>query len=374
MTLSTKQTIPLLDLQAQYYPMKDKILEKMTQVFNSKGFINGPEVDALEEKIAPYCDSRYAIGVSSGSDALIVAMMALEIGPGDEVITTPFSFFSTAGSIARVGATPVFCDIDPDTFNIDVSQIAAKITPKTRAIMPVHLFGQCADMDPITSLASQHNLAVIEDAAQAIGATYKGKKAGSFGTVGCFSFFPSKNLGACGDAGIVTTNDEALYTKIKSLRMHGETQRYHHKYIGGNFRIDALQAAILSIKLDYLDDQHAGRRKNAAFYQQHLTKTGIQKPVIHPECQSIYNQYTLRVNHRDAFKAHLQSHTVGHNVYYPIPLHLQECFAYLGYKKGDFPHSEQAALSVISLPIYSELQQDQLLYICDTIHAYEPPA
>ena len=375
MSTQTKTTVPLLDLNAQYEPMKESILKKMEEVFDSKCFINGPEVKQLEEKVAPYCDSSYAVGVSSGSDALIIALMALNIGAGDEVITSPFTFFATAGSIARVGATPVFCDINPDTFNIDTDKIEALITENTKAIMPVHLFGQCADMDAILRIAKQHDLQVIEDAAQAIGSEYTFKngstqKAGSMGTIGCFSFFPSKNLGACGDGGIVTTQDKALYEKLSSLRMHGETQRYHHKYVGGNFRLDAMQAAILNIKLDYLDGQHEGRIQNASFYNSHL-EARFNKPVISEQCKSIYNQYTIKTSERDALQAHLNKHNIGNNIYYPIPLHLQECFAYLGYKQGDFPESEKAAQTVLSLPIYSELSQQQLQHVVDTLNAFE---
>ncbi len=374
MSTKTILNVPLLDLQAQYEPIKDLIIDKMIATFDSKYFINGPEVTKLEEKISAYCGTKHAVGVSSGSDALIAAMMALDIGPGDEVITTPFSFFATAGSIARVGATPVFCDIDSATFNIDPAQIESKITGKTKAIMPVHLFGQCADMDSILGIASKYNLYIIEDAAQGIGATYKTatgdiKKAGNLGTVGCFSFFPSKNLGACGDAGIMTTNDTDLYEKLKSIRMHGETQRYHHKYIGGNFRIDALQAGILSIKLDYLDGQHQGRQANAQFYNENLIDS-IKKPVIDDRCTSIYNQYTLTVENRDELKQYLTDNTIGNNIYYPIPLHLQECFGYLNHKVGDFPNAEAAAQTVISIPIFSELTVEQKTYIVDKLNHF----
>ncbi len=373
MSTHTKTTVPLLDLNAQYEPIKDKILAKLTATFDSKCFINGPEVDLLENKIKAYCDVPYAIGVSSGSDALLISMMALDIKHGDEVITSPFTFFATAGSIARTGATPVFCDINPQTFNIDPEQIESKITPQTKAIIPVHLFGQCADMTPILDIANRHNIAVIEDAAQAIGATYNisgtPQKAGSMGTFGCFSFFPSKNLGAMGDGGIVTTSDKALYEKVKSLRMHGETTRYHHKYIGGCFRLDAIQAGILSIKLEYLDNQHNGRRKNAEFYNNLLSDI-IQTPVIHEKCTSIYNQYTLRTSNRDKLKDYLSEHTIGNNIYYPIPLHLQECFEYLGYKEGDFPHSEAAAKEVLSIPVFSELSSDQRTYTANHIRSF----
>jgi len=371
---TTLTNVPLLDLDRQYDPIKDEIKNTLLDVFEQKRFINGPEVTELEKQIVSYTGANYAIGVSSGSDALIVSLMALDIGYEDEVITTPFSFFATAGSISRVGAIPVFCDINPDTFNIDPNQIESKITSKTKAIMPVHLFGQCADMEAIQAIAKKHNLAIIEDAAQALGSQYifsdgRTQKAGTLGTVGCFSFFPSKNLGACGDAGIVTTNDEALYEKIKCLRMHGETQRYHHKFVGGNFRLDTIQAAVLIIKLKHLEEQHQGRQANAAYYNENLSAT-IQKPVILPKSPSIYNQYTLKTERRDEFKEYLTENTIGNNIYYPIPLHLQECFEYLKYQKGDFPEAEKAATSVISLPIFSELTSDELNYVCQHVNQF----
>ncbi|RAP28303.1 transcriptional regulator [Candidatus Marinamargulisbacteria bacterium SCGC AG-414-C22] len=371
MTQTTIQKVPLLDLNAQYDPIKDQIKETLLTIFDSKQFINGPAVAELEANIAAYTGASYAIGVSSGSDALIVALMALNIGPGDEVITTPFSFFATAGCISRVGATPVFCDIDENTFNIDPSKIEDLITDNTKAIMPVHLFGQCADMDPILAIAQKYECPVIEDAAQAIGATYTSytgetKSAGSMGTIGCFSFFPSKNLGACGDGGVVTTNDEVLYNKIKSLRNHGEVTRYHHQFVGGNFRLDTIQAAILNIKLPLLDAQHEGRRRNGQFYNEQLGGK-YQIPVIHEKCQTIYNQYTLKVENRDEFQAHLNKHHIGNNIYYPIPLHLQECFESLGYKEGDFPVAEKCAKQVISLPVFSELTHPQLTYITSNL-------
>jgi dTDP-4-amino-4,6-dideoxygalactose transaminase len=371
---TTLTNVPLLDLDRQYDPIKDEIKNTLLDVFEQKRFINGPEVTELEKQIVSYTGANYAIGVSSGSDALIVSLMGLDIGYEDEVITTPFSFFATAGSISRVGAIPVFCDINPDTFNIDPNQIESKITSKTKAIMPVHLFGQCADMEAIQAIAKKHNLAIIEDAAQALGSQYifsdgRTQKAGTLGTVGCFSFFPSKNLGACGDAGIVTTNDEALYEKIKCLRMHGETQRYHHKFVGGNFRLDTIQAAVLVIKLKHLEEQHQGRQANAAYYNKNLSAT-IQKPVILPKSPSIYNQYTLKTERRDEFKEYLTENTIGNNIYYPIPLHLQECFEYLKYQKGDFPEAEKAATSVISLPIFSELTSDELNYVCQHVNQF----
>ncbi|MAH81570.1 MAG: transcriptional regulator [Rickettsiales bacterium] len=373
MNTLTKQKIPLLDLNAQYENIKEEVKSKLLEIFDSKWFINGPEVDALEENIARYCNVKYAVGVSSGSDALIVALMTLNIGQNDEVITTPFSFFATAGSISRVGAKPIFCDINPDTFNIDPDQIESKITSRTKAIMPVHLFGQCADMDKITKIANKHNLSIIEDAAQAIGSSYISenglKKAGSFGDIGCFSFFPSKNLGACGDGGVITTNNEELFHKIKSLRNHGEVKRYHHQYVGGNFRLDAIQAAVLNIKINHLDKQHEGRKKNANFYNKNLSEA-TNKPIIFEKCNTIYNQYTLKVKNRDNFQQYLNDFTIGNNIYYPIPLHLQECFKSLKYKEGDFPNAEKAAKEVISLPIYSELTTEQLEYVSQVVNNY----
>ncbi|RAP29454.1 transcriptional regulator [Candidatus Marinamargulisbacteria bacterium SCGC AG-343-D04] len=374
MTKTETQNIPLLDIHAQDAPIKDRILKKIHDMFDKKQFINGPEVSELEDKLKNYCETQFSVGVSSGSDALIISLMALNIGHHDEVITTPFSFFATAGSIARVGAKPVFCDIDPKTFNIDPLNIEEKITENTKAIMPVHLFGQCADMDPIIEIAKKYNLYIIEDAAQAIGSSYNTnstqiKKAGNLGTIGCFSFFPSKNLGGCGDGGAVTTNDEELYQKLKSLRMHGETQRYHHKFIGGNFRLDTLQAGILSIKLDYLNKQHEGRMKNAEYYNKHLHPSVI-KPFINEKCTSIFNQYTLQSKDRDTLKSYLTDHTIGNNIYYPIPLHLQECFHYLNHKEGDFPYAEKAAKEVLSIPVFSELSTDQLDYVIHHINHF----
>lgn len=367
----TKQRIPLLDLQAQYEPIKDDVMAAIQSVFDSKQFIMGPAITGLEEAIAQYCETTYALGVSSGTDALILALMALNIGPGDEVITTPFTFFATGGSIARVGAVPVFVDIEPDTYTIDSTKIEAAITSKTKAIMPVHLFGQLADMDAIMAIAKQHNLVVIEDAAQAIGATYKGKKAGSIGDVGCFSFFPSKNLGACGDGGMVTTNNPELYEKMHVLRVHGAKPQYVHHVIGGNFRLDAMQAAILRVKLPHLESQHDGRIANAKYYDTHL-QGPFTKPVNKYNGRMIYNQYTIQVDDakRDALKIHLESHTVGCAIYYPIPLHVQACFSNLGYTNGDCPVAELAAKSVLSLPIYSELSQDQLAYVVETVNAF----
>ena len=367
----TKQVVPLLDLQAQYAPIQADVMAAIQGVFDSKQFIMGPHIEGLESEIAAYCGTTHALGVSSGTDALILALMALDIGPGDEVITTPFTFFATGGSISRVGAVPVFVDIEPDTYNIDPTKIEASITPKTKAIMPVHLFGQVADMDAIMAIANQNNLFVIEDAAQAIGATYKGKPAGSIGDIGCFSFFPSKNLGACGDGGMVTTNNPDLYEKMHVLRVHGAKPVYVHHVIGGNFRLDSMQAAILRVKLPHLESQHDGRIANAQYYDAHLNGP-FTKPSRKHDGRMIYNQYTIQVADakRDALKAHLHNHTVGCAIYYPIPLHLQACFAQLGYQAGDCPVAERAATSVLSLPIYSELNSDQLAYVVETVNQF----
>jgi len=370
---ATVEKIPMLDLNMQYAPIRDEVLKAFEEVFDSKQFIQGPKVVALEAAISDYCGAKHAIGVSSGTDALLVAMMAMGIGPGDEVITTPFTFFATVGSIVRLGATPVFVDIDPDTLNIDAKQIDAKITEKTVAIMPVHLFGQMADMDPIMTLARDDNLLGIEDAAQAIGARYKSQdgkeyRAGTMGDVGCFSFFPSKNLGCCGDGGMVTTNDTKLYEKISSLRTHGATRKYYHDLVGGNFRLDPLQAAVLLVKLPHLDDQHEGRRKNADYYTKALSGQ-VKTPSVQDGNYMIFNQYTIQSPKRDALQAALTEAQIGNAIYYPVPLHLQNCFSNLGYKQGDMPVAEQASQSVLSIPIYPDLTQAQQDRIIKTIQS-----
>ncbi len=372
MTTDTITNVPLLDLQAQYEPIKDDVLAAITEVFQSKQFIQGPKVVALETMIKDYCGANHAIGVSSGTDALIVSLMAMGIGHGDEVITTPFTFFATAGSIHRVGAKPVFVDIDPDTYNLNVDQIESKITPNTKAIMPVHLFGQMADMAPIMALAKAHNLYVIEDAAQAIGAKQQvngeWQSAGTLGDVGCFSFFPSKNLGCCGDGGVVTTNDDALAEKIRLFRTHGAKQKYYHEFVGGNFRLDPMQAAVLCVKLPHLNQQHDGRRAHADAYNAALTT--VKTPVEANGNWMIYNQYTVRTNRRDALIDHLNNRNIGNAVYYPLSLHLQDCFSYLGYSSGDFPEAEAASKEVVSLPVYSELSNAQRQYVIDAINAF----
>lgn len=373
--------VPLLDLKAQYQTIKDEVVPAVNEVLESQYFILGPKVVELEKKVSAYSDVPYAAGVSSGSDALLVALMALDIQPGDEVITTPFTFFSTAGVISRLNATPVFVDIDPVTYNIDPAKIESAVTRKTKAIIPVHLYGQCADMDPLIEIAEKYNIAIIEDAAQSIGAEYKGKKAGSMGEIGIFSFFPSKNLGGCGDGGMVVTRDESLYKKLKILRVHGSEPKYYHKYVGGNFRLDALQAAVLIVKLKYLDLWSEGRRKNADYYNQKLEETGlIERGLVQPpeavyeksgdKNHHIYNQYTIRVKDRDNLRDYLKKLDIGTEIYYPLPLHLQECFKDLGYLKGDFPEAEKASEEVLSLPIYPELNQEQKEYIIQKISEY----
>ena len=360
--------VPLLDLKAQFAPIKEEIMAEVNAVFDSQYFILGPTVANFEKECAEYIGAKFAVGVSSGTDALIIALMALDIKPGDEIITTPYTFFATAGSIARLGAKPVFVDIDPETYNIDAGKIEAVITDKTKAIIPVHLYGQCVDIDPIIEIAKKNNLHIIEDAAQAIGSKNKNRDAGTFGTFGCFSFFPSKNLGGAGDGGLVTTNDEKLFDKLVKLRNHGMAPKYYHAMIGGNFRLDALQAAVLSVKLKHLNDWHEGRRKNAEFYDKAFGKISeIVTPVILPENYSIYNQYIIRVPERDKVSEAMKAANIGHDIYYPVPLHLQECFSYLGYKEGDFPVSEKAVNEVLALPIYPELTDEQKQYVVDTV-------
>ncbi len=370
-------TVPLLDLKAQYAPLRQSLLEALTRVADSQRFIMGPEVDAFEQEVAHVVDVQHAIGVSSGTDALVAALMALEIGPGDEVVTSTFSFFATAGSIARVGARPVLVDIDPETFNIDVIAATRACTARTTALMPVHLFGQSADMSAIVALAYEYDLKIIEDAAQAIGATDHGGKVGGLGNLGCFSFFPSKNLGAFGDAGLVTTNDEALAHKLRLLRNHGMEPKYFHKMVGGNFRIDAIQAAVLSAKLPHLAAWTEGRRANAARYRQLFADAGlagtVTLPSERPDRYHIYNQFVIRVPDRDGLKKHLDGVGVGTEIYYPVPFHRQECFAGLGYKAGDFPHAEKAAAEVLAIPIYPELTGDQQQYVVEQIAAYYRP-
>ncbi len=363
--------VPLLDLKAQYAAIRAEVDAAIAEVLESQHFILGPKVDQCEKAIAAYSGCSHAIGVSSGSDALLACLMAENIGPGDEVITTPYTFFATVGAIARLGATPVFVDIDPATYNLDSSQIPSKVTDRTRAIIPVHLYGQMADMDAVMRVADQHGLVVIEDAAQAIGAEYKGRRAGSIGHYGCFSFFPSKNLGAAGDGGMVVTNDAQRAEKLRCLRAHGSKPKYYHKIVGGNFRLDALQAAIVSAKLSHLDHWTAARQRNARRYDQLFGEAGlpIGLPAVVAD-RHIFNQYVIRVSGRDELQVYLRRKAVGTEVYYPVPLHLQECFAYLGHTVGDFPESERAARETLAVPIYPELTEAQAGYVVESVRAF----
>ncbi|MGP8034708.1 MAG: DegT/DnrJ/EryC1/StrS family aminotransferase [Steroidobacteraceae bacterium] len=383
--------VPLLDLKLQYAPLAAEIQAAIAGVCETQAFILGPGVKELEAGVAAYSRCRFGIGVSSGTDALLMALMALGIGPGDAVITSPFTFFATAGTIARAGARPLFCDIDPLTFNLAPAAVEAAIArdcerrgselihrasgARVRGLMPVHLYGRLADMRALGALAARHGLRVIEDAAQAIGAeSAAGERAGSLGEVGCLSFFPTKNLGAFGDAGMCVTNDAALAERMEILRVHGGRPKYYHAFIGGNFRIDELQAVVLNVKLRHLDAWTAGRQRNAAWYDAALARAlvadALETPRVGSGERHIYNQYVLRVRRRDELRAHLAAAGVGTEIYYPVPLHLQQCFAYLGHGKGDFPESERAAAETLALPIYPELTEPQLQYVVDTITAF----
>jgi dTDP-4-amino-4,6-dideoxygalactose transaminase len=359
--------VPLLDLKAQYVTIEDEILRAISEVCDSQYFALGPAVSQFEENIAKYIGCTYAVGVSSGTDALLVSLMAAEIKPGDEVITTAFTFFATAGSIYRLGAKPVFVDIEKDSYNIDPSKIEEKITKKTRAIIPVHLYGQAANMTEIEKIAKRHNLIIIEDAAQAIGATANGISCGNFGTYGCFSFYPTKNLGAFGDGGLVTTNDESICEKLKSLRDHGQKPRYYYNMIGGNFRLDSIQAAVLNVKLKYLDTWNEKRRQNAAIYDKLFAGSVVKNPKIGSGNVCIYHQYTIAVPQRDELHKFLTEKIIGCAIFYPKPLHLQKCFSELGYKPGDLPVTEKICDDVLSLPIYAELSREQIEYVAKTI-------
>jgi dTDP-4-amino-4,6-dideoxygalactose transaminase len=367
--------VPLLDLKAQYRAIKKDVEVAIAEVLESQHFILGPMVDRCEKAIAEYCGSPHAIGVSSGSDALLACLMAEAIGPGDEVITTAYTFFATAGAIARVGAVPVFVDIDPVTFNMNVSQIRSKVTDRTRAIIPVHLFGQMADMDTVMEIAGERGLVVIEDAAQAIGAERNGSRAGTIGQYGCFSFFPSKNLGAAGDGGMIVTRDPARAAMLTCLRTHGAKPKYHHQIIGGNFRLDAIQAAIVLAKLRHLDTWTAGRQRNADRYDRLFTEAGLSGPtgpITLPRVDTdrhVFNQYVIRVDRRDQLKNDLRQQGVETEIYYPVPMHLQRCFAYLGYQQGAFPESERAAQNTLALPIHPELTDEQARFVVDSIQA-----
>jgi dTDP-4-amino-4,6-dideoxygalactose transaminase len=369
--------VPLLDLQAQYASLEDELRPAIERVMESQRFVLGDEVRRLESSIAEYCQTKHAVGCASGSDALLLALMALDVAAGDEVITTPFSFFATASCISRLGARPVFVDIDPRTYNLDVSQVSDAITSRTRVIMPVHLYGQCAEMDPLLALGERHDLPLIEDAAQAIGATEGGRVAGSMGTVGCFSFYPTKNLGGVGDGGLVTTNDDRLAQRLRRLRAHGGATEYEHSEVGINSRLDELQAAVLNVKLPHLDAWSNERARLAAVYSQLLRDAELSfevtTPFVRPDCRHIFHQYVIRVpRHRDALMEHLRRHGVSTKVYYPIPLHRQECFSHLGYKAGAFPEAERAAAETFALPLYPELTEAQQAYVVDIIKSFKP--
>jgi dTDP-4-amino-4,6-dideoxygalactose transaminase len=363
----------LLDLQAQYAPLREAILAAVTRVCDSQRFIGGPEVDGLERELCEYLNVPHAIGLSSGTDAVLAALMALDIGPGDEVITPTYSFFATAGCVVRAGAKPVLVDIEPATFNIDVGATLAAITPRTRAIIPVHLFGQSAELAPIVEAAAARGIAVIEDAAQAIGCRYHGRPVGTWGAVGCFSFFPSKNLGAFGDAGFVTATDDAMAKKLRLIRTHGMEPKYYHHLVGANFRLDALQAAVLRVKLPHLQSWSDGRRANAARYRGLFADAGVAEvklPCEAPHRTHIYNQFVIRVPERDRLKKHLDAAGIGTEIYYPVPFHLQKCFADLGYAAGTFPVAEAAALSSLALPIYPELTPAQQAAVVEAIRTF----
>lgn len=382
--------VPLLDLKAQYKTIKPEIDAALIRMAESQNLILGPEVELLEKNLCEYLEAKHAIGVSSGTDALLIALMGIDIKPDDEVIIPTYSFFATAGVVSRLNAKPVFIDCDPVTFNIDPDKIRSLITKKTKAIVPVHLYGQSAEMDAIMKTADEFGLKVIEDAAQSIGTQYKdGRKAGTIGTIGCFSFYPSKNLGCFGDGGLVTTNDDELAAKLRILRVHGGKPKYYHKIIGGNFRIDALQAAVLNVKLPHLDSWTKRRQENADLYTKLFIEKGLSESegklefdekskVLLPDpvykkynlkYYHIYNQYVIRVANRDEVRKRLTEKEIGTEIYYPVPFHMQECFAYLGYKKGDFPVSEMCAASSIALPIYPELTSEQIEYVVDSISA-----
>lgn len=362
-----QKNVPLLDLKAQHATIREEVLAAVTAVLDSQVCIGGPKISELEQKVAELSDCRYAVGVSSGTDAILCSLMSLNIGPGDEVITSPFTFFATVGCIARVGAKPVFADIDPCTYNINPQLIEKAVTKKTKAIMPVHLFGQMCDMDAIMEIANRHGLHVIEDAAQAITATYKGRKAGSIGHAGCFSFFPSKNLGGAGDGGMIVTNDAALAERLMVMRSHGSKPKYYHKVVGGNFRLDPIQAAVLLVKLPHLDAWSEARRRNAAYYTERFLGTPVRTPVVSPGCQSIFNQYVIRTPERDRLQERLKERSIGCEVYYPVPLHEQECFAFLGHKAEDFPESHAASKEVIAIPIYPELNREMQDAVVDAV-------
>ncbi len=364
------RSISMLDLKAEYRLFRDEVRAAVDAVLESQHFIGGPAVGELEAALGAHCGVKHAIAVSNGTDALLCALMALEIGHGDEVILPSFTFFATAGTVARLGARPVFVDIDPHTFNLDPASVAKAVTPKTRAIIPVHLFGQCADMDSIHEIARRHKLKVVEDAAQAIGATYKGRPAGTLGDLASLSFYPTKNLGGFGEGGMIFTNDERLATVCRQLRNHGESQRYHHDRVGGNFRLDTMKAAILLVKLKKLDEFTRRRKHNAAQYDRLLAGSGVTTPKVVDGCDHVYHQYSILSDRRDELAGFLRDRGVGSAVYYPVPLHLQKCFAHLGYKPGSLPVTEQTATRILSLPCHPMLADDDIAHVVGTTKSF----
>ncbi len=375
MAIAKERWIPLLNLSAQHERIRKDVLAEITRVVDSQKFILGADVETLEAEIAAYCGTRHAVGCASGSDALFLAFMGLQIGPGDEVLTSPYTFFATAGEISRIGAKPVFADIDENTFNLDPNRMAdmLRARPKIRGIVPVHLFGGCADMDAICDMATQYGIPVIEDAAQSIGAEYKGRRAGSLGRAGTFSFYPTKNLGAFGDGGMITTDDAEMAERLTALRVHGSTGKYFHKWIGINSRLDAIQAAVLRVKYRHLESWTEGRQRNAEHYRVQLTKVGIPVTLPTPaeyQTRHVYNQFVIRCPDRDRLQSYLKARGIGTEVYYPIPLHLQPCYSELGYRRGDFPVSEKLADESLALPIYPELAAEDIDYICDSMQSF----
>jgi dTDP-4-amino-4,6-dideoxygalactose transaminase len=368
--------VPLLDLKAQHRAIGAEVMAAVECVFTSQSFILGGEVERFEQAAAGYCRAKHAVGCASGSDALLLALMALGVGEGDEVIVPPFTFFATASAVTRLGAVPVYVDISPADFNLNVELIERKITPRTKAVMPVHLFGQCAEMDAVLEIADRRRLFVIEDAAQAIGAEHRGRRAGTMGEVGCFSFFPTKNLGGAGDGGLLTTDDDELAERLRVLRVHGMQPRYYHRLVGINSRLDALQAAVLGVKLKHLESWTEARRRNAARYDALFAEAGLEEvvtPAARLGLRHVYHQYTVRCRRRDELKEHLTRRGVGSEIYYPVPLHLQECFAGMGYRAGDLPEAERAAREVLSLPIYPELTEEMQRYVVDTVAEFYHP-
>lgn len=376
MHVKRQMKVPMLDLKAQHAKIAEEVRAAVDRVLESQQLILGPEVRELEREIAAYCGATYGVGCASGSDALLLALMACGVGPGDEVITTPFTFFATAGSVVRLGARPVFVDIEPSTFNMDVRRLRDVISERTKAIMPIHLFGQCSDMDAINEAASGQKIAVIEDAAQAIGAEYRGRRAGSLGLIGAFSFYPSKNLGGAGDGGLLTTNDAGLEERLRALSAHGARKKYFHDYVGINSRLDSLQAAILRVKFRYLDEWADARRANAETYASKFRGSGlvesgkVRLPLAMEWARHVYNQFVIRVDERDGLKSFLAERGIGTEIYYPLPLHLQNCFKDLGYKEGDLPESEQASKEVLAIPVYPELGDEEIDYIVEQMRSF----